>query len=98
LILPGCLSEKCEGIKFQRLHVRTMVRITKLKQKLQGHGGLCKMDNFVVCFKFWWNKNSSVDFQVYLVNLKEDTVTGLKFDIEIGRTDYNTSLITWVSL
>lgn len=92
LILLGCLSQKCEDIKFQRLHIRTMVRITKLKEKLQGHGRLRKMGYFIVCFKFWWNKTSSVDFQVYLVNLKKDTVTGLKFDIEIGRTDYSTSL------
>ena len=48
------------------------------------------MGDFVVCFKLWWNKSyktSSVDFQVYLVNLEEVTITGLKYDIEIGRTD-----------
>jgi hypothetical protein len=56
------------------------------------------MGDFVVCFKSWWNKTSSVDFQVYLVNLKEDTITGLKFDIEIGCTDYSTSLMRWVYL
>ena len=55
------------------------------------------MGDFIVCFKFWWNKTSSVGFQIYLVNLKEGTITGLKFDIEIGRTDYTTSLMRWVS-
>ena len=45
------------------------------------------MDNFVISFKLWRNKTSSVDFQVYLVDMKEDTITGLKFDIEIERTD-----------
>ena len=97
MILLGCLSQKCESIKFQRLHVRMMIRITKLKQKLEGLGGLRKMDDFVVCFKFRWNEASSVDFQVYFVNVKEDAITGLKFDIEIGRADYRKSLIRWVS-
>ena len=67
-----------------------MIRIKKLKQKLQSAGGFRMMGDFVVCFKLWWNKSyktSSVDFQVYLVNLEEVTITGLKYDIEIGRTD-----------
>lgn len=56
------------------------------------------MDDLVVSFKLWGNKTSSVDFQIYLVNLKEDTITGLEFDIEIERTNYSMSLMRWVSL
>ena len=73
-----------------------MVRIAKLKQKLQSRGGLGKTSDFVVCLKLWWNKTSSADFQVYLVNSKEGTITGLECNIEIGRTDYSAPLMRWI--
>ena len=59
------------------------------------HGGLLEMGYFVICFKLQWYKTSSADLQVYLVNLKEDTVTRLKFHSEIERTDYST-FMRWV--
>jgi hypothetical protein len=93
LILLSCLSQKCKDIEFQPLYVRMMVRITKFKEELENHGGLCKMNDFVVRFKLWWRETSSADFEVHLVNPKEDTVAGLKCDIRVGCIDYSPPLI-----